>query len=74
MAADGASNRTARMSVRRYASSAEADLHDVEFWMQIPVADRILLVWRLSQEQWRLRDDGSNESGLCRSVASVRRG
>jgi hypothetical protein len=59
--------------MRRYASSAESNRHDVEFWMEIPVAERILLVWKLSREQWRLRGDASNE-GLCRSVASIRRG
>jgi hypothetical protein len=53
-------------------SAAEADAHDRTYWQQIPPAERILQVWKLSQEQF-LRDGRSDESGLCRSVASVRR-
>jgi hypothetical protein len=53
------------MSIRRYATAAEAD----RFWMQMPDGERIAHVWRLSQEIWRLRGNLPNESGLCRSVA-----
>ena len=70
---DRAAGRAKRMSTRRYASAAEADAHDLEFWLQIPAADRVLQVWILSREQWRLRGEQTDESGLCRSVASVRR-
>jgi hypothetical protein len=62
-----------RITVRRYSSATEADRHDLEYWMQIPDAERILQVWRLSQETWRLRGDLPHESGLCRSVARIRR-
>jgi hypothetical protein len=65
--------RRARASVRRYESAAEADRDDLVFWMQMPETDRILHAWRLSQEMWRLRGDMTDESGLCRSVARVRR-
>ena len=68
-----ATARAARMTVRRYSSLAEADRHDLEFWMQIPEADRILQAWRLSQELWRLRGELPDESGLCRSAARIRR-
>jgi hypothetical protein len=61
------------MTVRRYSSGAEADEHDLEFWMRMSDAERVLQVWRLSQELWRLRGDLPNEPGLSRSVASVRR-
>ena len=61
------------MIVRRYTSAAEADLHDLEFWLQIPDIERVLHVWRLSQEIWRLRGDLPDEPGLCRSVARVHR-
>jgi hypothetical protein len=54
MPSDGAATRAGRMTVRRYASSPDADRHDLEFWRQIPDAERVLQVWRLSQEQWRL--------------------
>lgn len=59
--------RTRRMTVTRYASSAEADRHDLEYWQQMPEAERILQVWRLSQELWRLRGEWSDEPGLCRT-------
>jgi hypothetical protein len=58
---------------RRFSSNAEADRHDAEFWQQIPAADRVLLAWRLSVEQWELLGRAPDEPGLCRSVASVRR-
>jgi hypothetical protein len=73
MQSDRAGHRRARMTIRRFASSADADRHDLEFWRAIPDAERILQVWRLSLEQWRL-GNLADESGLCRSVASVRRG
>ena len=61
------------MTTTRYESAASADTHDGTYWQQIPPAERILQVWKLSQEQWLLRDERTDESGLCRSVASVRR-
>ena len=73
MTTDQRAGRASRMTVRRFASSADADRHDLEFWAQIPEADRIREVWRLSQELWRLRDDLPDEPGLCRSVARVHR-
>jgi hypothetical protein len=30
--------------VRRYASNAEADQNDLDYWKQIPAADRVRLV------------------------------
>lgn len=41
------------MTVQRFASSAEADRHDLAYWQAIPAEDRIELVWQLSLEQWR---------------------
>jgi hypothetical protein len=64
--------RAARMTVRRFASHAEADRHDLEFWMRIPPHERVLQAWRLSQEQWQLAGL-PDEFGLCRSVARVQR-
>jgi hypothetical protein len=65
-------DRAARLSVRRYSSTAEADRDDLRYWQQIPEAERVLQAWRLSVEQWRLRGE-PHEPGLCRSVAHVRR-
>ena len=66
-------DRAKRMTIRRYPSASEADRHDLEFWMTLPEEERILQVWRLSQQIWRLRGDLPHESGLCRSVARVHR-
>jgi hypothetical protein len=66
-------SRSTRIVIRRFASSEEADRHDLEFWMQIPERERVLQVWRLSQELWRLRGELRDEPGLCRSVARVHR-
>lgn len=71
---DRAEERRSRVTTRRFASAEDADRHDLAYWRQIPDADRILLVWRLSEEQWRLSGESRHESGLPRSVASVRRG
>lgn len=70
---DRSERRTAQISVRRFESAAEADRHDVEFWMQMPDAERVLHTWRLSQEIWLLRGDRAHEPGLCRTVARVQR-
>ena len=70
MGTEGTS-RVGRATVRRFASAAQADGHDLEYWMQLSEAERVLLAWRLSQELWRLRGDLPDESGLSRSVARV---
>ena len=69
-----AAERAGRITIRRFDSAAEADRHDLEFWKQIPAPERVLQVWRLSQELWRLRGEYHDEPGLCRSVARVHRG
>ena len=69
--AEQSTDRAARLVTRRFESSAEADRHDLEFWLQIPERERILQVWRLSQELWRLRGELPDEPGLCRAVARV---
>jgi hypothetical protein len=61
------------VTVRRYASNAEADQHDRDYWKQIPAADRVRLVWTLSVEQWQLAGRLPDEPGLCRSVARIHR-
>jgi hypothetical protein len=61
------------VTVRRFASNAEADRHDAEFWRQLPADERVALVWRLSVEQWALLGRQPDEPGLCRSVARIRR-
>jgi hypothetical protein len=71
--AEESGNRVARIVTRRFASSQEADRHDLEFWLQIPERERVIQVWRLSQELWRLRGELRDEPGLCRSVARVHR-
>ena len=44
-----------RMTIRRFASSKEADRHDLEYWREIAADQRVLMVWRLSVEQWELQ-------------------
>ncbi|MEO7157318.1 MAG: hypothetical protein ABI039_07150 [Vicinamibacterales bacterium] len=61
------------ITARRFASNAEADRHDADYWRRIPPSDRVLLAWRLSVEQWQLMGRHPDEPGLCRSVASLRR-
>jgi hypothetical protein len=61
------------MTTRRFASNAEADRHDLEYWQQIPPAERVLQTWRLSVEQWQLAGHSPDEPGLCRSVARLTR-
>ncbi len=50
MPSDHTIPRAERITVKRYASAAEADRHDLEYWMQMPDAERVLQVWRLSQD------------------------
>jgi hypothetical protein len=61
------------MTVRRFASAAEADREDRAYWRQIPESERVLEAWRLSLQLWRLKGEPPHEPGLCRSVARVRR-
>lgn len=73
MPADNPGSRRSPVSVRRFTNAADADRHDIEYWRQIPEKERVLQVWKLSQEMWRLRGELVRESGLCRSVARIRR-
>jgi hypothetical protein len=73
-AVDGAIDRARKVTIRRFASAADADRADLDYWRQIPDSDRAREAWRLSQELWRLTGGPRHESGLCRSVARVRRG
>jgi hypothetical protein len=68
-----ATSRAGRITIKRYASSEAADRDDLTFWLQIPEADRVQLVWTLSRQLWSLRGERVDEPGLCRSVANVRR-
>ncbi|HEY6508305.1 MAG TPA: hypothetical protein VIY56_09850 [Vicinamibacterales bacterium] len=61
------------MTVQRFASSAEADRHDLVYWQAIPVEDRIELVWQLSLEQWQLATGKPYEPGRHRSVVTIHR-
>jgi hypothetical protein len=70
---DRRADRQARMTVRRYASTADADRDDLAYWQSIPPGERVLQAWRLSEEQWRLRAERHDEPGLSRSVARVLR-
>lgn len=70
---DAASTRRSRMQVRIYQSLTSHDRADAQFWAALPVSERVLQVWRLSEAQWRLRGEFPDESGLPRSVARVRR-
>lgn len=62
-----------QVTITRYASAAEADRHDADYWRQIPEDERVLEAWRLSCELWRLSGVDPDEPGLCRSVARVHR-
>lgn len=66
--------RARRLIVRRYESASDADRDELAYWRQLSDAERVLQVWRLSVEQWRLRGERVDERGLRRSVARVRRG
>ncbi|NOT43272.1 MAG: hypothetical protein HOP14_01570 [Acidobacteria bacterium] len=69
MSADG--SRT--VTVRRFASMADADREDLAYWRTLTPAERILLTWQISREQATLAGQPLHEPGLCRSVARVRR-
>ncbi|MBA2260297.1 MAG: hypothetical protein H0W18_15500 [Acidobacteria bacterium] len=66
--------RRRRMTVRRFASHAEADAADLAYWRAIPDAERVLQVWRLSLAQWTMKGDVDDASRLRRSITRIRRG
>jgi hypothetical protein len=70
---DAALERRNRMQVRVYPTLAAHDQADASFWAALPVSDRILQVWKLSEAQWRLRGEFPDESGFPRSLARVHR-
>jgi hypothetical protein len=60
-------------SIRRFASAGDADREDLAYWLRIPESERVVQVWRLSVDLWRLSGEKVHEPGLCRSVARVLR-
>lgn len=68
-----ASERRHRIQVRVYPTLAAHDRDDAAYWAALPVAQRVLLVWSLSEAQYRLRGEFPDESGFPRSVARVHR-
>ena len=65
--------RRNRIQVRVYATLAEHDADDAAYWAALPVEQRVLQVWKLSEAQYRLRGELPDESGLPRSIARVHR-
>lgn len=61
------------MQVRVYRTLAAHDHDDPAYWAALPVAQRVLLVWTLSETQYRLRGEFPDASGLPRSTARVHR-
>ncbi|NQW03768.1 MAG: hypothetical protein HQ485_07040 [Acidobacteria bacterium] len=68
-----AEERRARMQVRVYRTLAAHDRDDPAYWLALPVAQRVLQVWKLSEAQYRLCGKFPDESGLPRSTACVYR-
>jgi hypothetical protein len=73
MPSDGRSRQGTPITIRRFESATDADRHDIDYWMRMSDAERVLHAWRLSREMWLLRGDSPDEPGLCRSVARVQR-
>ena len=71
---DEVAARRARMTVRRFSSSAEADQHEREYWMHMPAAERVALVWQLSVQAWQFKEPAFHESRLRRDVVRTLRG
>lgn len=61
------------ITVRKFTSHEEADKADLAYWMQSSPAERVLLVWQLSVDQYQLRGDPPYEPRLHRSVTRVER-
>ena len=72
-AMDTVTARRNRMQVRVYSSLTAHDQDDARFWAALPVEERVLQAWRLSEAQWRLRGEFPDASGLPRSTARVHR-
>jgi hypothetical protein len=66
--------RRRRMTVRKFASNAEADAADIEYWRTLSETERILQVWRLSLAQWAQSGDVDDAPRLHRTVTRVLRG
>jgi hypothetical protein len=72
-AMSSAADRRGRLKAQVYRSHAAQERDDPAYWAALPAEERVLEVWRLSEEQWRMRGDFPDEPGLCRSVARLRR-
>jgi hypothetical protein len=68
-----AAERRRRIQVRVFSTQAAHEREDAAYWTALPVAERVRLVWELSELQYRLRGEIPDQSGLPRSVARVHR-
>ena len=50
-------NHDGDLQVRVYPSLADHDRDDAEYWAALPVDQRVLQAWTLSEAQWRLRGE-----------------
>lgn len=57
--------------VRRPGDPDDEDARDAAYWASLTVAERVNLVWELSQEQWSMLPEPAHEPGLSRHITHV---
>ena len=70
---DRATDRRARMTVRRFESHAAADAHDREYWAAIPPDRKLEMVWDLILDHHALQGLSGDQPRLQRSLCRVER-
>jgi hypothetical protein len=72
MDADAAERRR-RMTVRKFASHAEADAADVAYWRSVSPEGRLEAVWDLVRSYSEMQGQSGDQLRLQRSVCRVER-
>ena len=54
-----------------FGSNAEQEAANAGYWKQLTPDERLALVWKLTEEQWRLKGDFPDEPRIQRTVVRV---
>ena len=65
--------RRRRMTVRKFASNAEADAADIEYWRGVSPEEKLAMVWDLVLVHSQMQGQSVDQLRLQRSVCRVER-
>jgi hypothetical protein len=63
--------RTREITAQLFHSHAEQEAANAGYWKQLTPDERLDLVWRLTEEQWRLKGEFPDEPRIQRTIVRL---